>query len=246
MSVLGYIQKDVFRCKAGETPEPCCILLQEVHVRAFHVILDNDWVRKHFTITPVTPEKWPNRSVYGNVTLVSRSIPVSQAWSLEFGGSEMSRNAFLVDLKLDVPEHGTPPVTLRVANTHLESLPRGAGSRPLQMSLIAKLLKESGLHGGIVGGDMNAIGPSDIPIVANVGLVDAWQGDDEDEDGYTWGYQPPDRQFPPGRLDKILMTPGRRMEVEEPRKVGVGVKTVDGAWTSDHFGLLTRVSMLSI
>jgi tyrosyl-DNA phosphodiesterase 2 len=246
------MQKDVFLCKtAGDAPEPCCILLQEVHVRAFQAILDNEWVRRHFAITPVTPERWPNYNIYGNVTLVSRSIPVCHAWSLEFANSEMARNALLVDLKLGVPEHGEeeskPPVTIRIANTHLESLPQGASARPLQLLLIAKMLEEHGMHGGIVCGDMNAIGPSDIPIVADAGLLDTWgedDDDDDDEEGYTWGYQP-ECEYPPGRLDKILITPGSGFIIEGPKKIGVGVKTTDGEWVSDHYGLLTTASVVS-
>jgi tyrosyl-DNA phosphodiesterase 2 len=242
-TALAYIQKDVFSCKSGEAPDPCCILLQEVQVRAFQTILDNEWIRKHFAITPVTPERWPNASEYGNVTLVSHSIPACHAWSLEFANSRMSRNALLVDLKLSSPDRDNAPVTIRVANTHLESLSEGAVARPLQMVLIAKLLKEKMLHGGIVGGDMNAIGRSDVPKVADAGLVDTWGGDDEDEDGYTWGFQPKSR-YPPGRLDKILITPDSGFMIEEPKKVGVGVRTADGEWTSDHYGLLTTVSVI--
>jgi len=242
-AALGHIQRDVFRCRAGEGPEPCCILLQEVHIEAFHVILDNEWVRQHFAIAPVSPDKWPPHAEYGNVTLVSRTIPISEVWSLEFESSAMSRNALLVDLKLSESDSDSRVVTLRVANTHLESLSLGEKVRPVQMGLIAKLLKEKGIDGGIVGGDMNAIGASDAGIARSVGLVDSWKGREEDEEGYTWGYQTSE-EYPPGRLDKILFTPGRRIEVEEPKMIGVGVTTVDDIWVSDHYGLITTVRML--
>jgi tyrosyl-DNA phosphodiesterase 2 len=240
-TAFAHIQNDVFRCEKGEAPEPCCILLQEIHEQAFHVILENEWIRKHFILTPLSPEKWPSSATYGNVTLVSRLIPVSYAWSLEFGCSKMSRNVLLVDIKLSVPTK-SQVITLRVGNTHLESMPEGAKARPEQMGLIAKVLKDESLDGGIACGDMNAIGPSDWPLAEKVGLVDAWKGDDEDEEGFTWGYQSPS-EHPPGRLDKILFIPGTAYEVDEPKIVGAGLKTTQGLWASDHFGLVTTLRL---
>ena len=242
VAALAHIQKDVFSCRIDESPEPCCILLQEVNQSAFHAILENEWIRKHFAITPVAaPEKWPDG--YGNVTLVSRSIPIRNAWSLEFDMSKMSRTALLVDLTLSAQDSNSEEIALRVGNTHLESLPEGDRARVVQMGLVAKLLNEEGLDGGIVGGDMNAIGPSDGRLAAINGLLDAWQGLDEDEEGFTWGYQG-GGDHPPGRLDKVLFTNGRIFDVDEPTKVGVGVKTGDGLWVSDHYGLLTTVRVL--
>jgi len=241
-TALAHIQNDVFKCESGEPPEPCCILLQEVCEQAFCVVLENEWIKKYFILTPLSTDKWPPGATYGNVTLVSRMIPVSEAWSLEFGSSKMSRNALMVDIKLSVPEENSRVLTLRVANTHLESLPEGESARPEQMGLIAKVLKDKSLHGGIVCGDMNAIGPSDWSLAEKVGVVDAWKGDDDDEEGFTWGYQPP-CGHPTARLDKILFVPGNMYEVDEPKVVGVGLKTSQGLWASDHFGLVTALRL---
>jgi tyrosyl-DNA phosphodiesterase 2 len=112
--------------------------------------------------------------------------------------------------------------------------------------LIAKFLKQETIFGGIVCGDMNAIGPEDTPIVGQVGLRDAWRKGDKDERGFTWGYQG-GGDYPAARLDKILFLPRRGYKVDEPQRVGVGVKTgdedrqVDAVWTSDHYGLVTTV-----
>jgi len=154
----------------------------------------------------------------------------------------MLRNALLVDIKLSVPGENSQVITLRVANTHLESMPEGENARPEQLRLIAKLLK--GMNGGVACGDMNAIGPSDWALAEKVGLVDAWKGDDDDEEGFTWGYQPTS-EHPPGRLDKILFVPGKMYEVDEPKVVGVGLKTTQGLWASDHFGLVTTLRLCS-
>lgn len=247
VAALGYIQREVFGCSTpSQRPDPCCILLQEVSVSAFTVILTNDWVQRYFVVTPSSTDKWPCNATYGTVTLVSRTIPVSNAFTIDFGNSQMRRNALFVDVKLCVPVSPHMPrlsngiVTVRIANTHLESLPVGEPARPLQMRLIAESLQEYELRGGIVAGDMNAIGPSDTTLPEECGLMDAWQNGDDDEEGFTWGYQPTS-QYPPGRLDKVLFTMRGGFEVEVPQRFGVGERTESGEWISDHFGLRTTL-----
>ncbi|KAI0777131.1 Endonuclease/exonuclease/phosphatase [Irpex lacteus] len=240
-TVLEHIQFEVLGCTSDEEqPEPCCILLQEVNPEAFPEILDNDWIRRHFCVTPIKPDDWPDGH-YGNVTLVSRTIPVLNAHLLQFGNSFMGRHATVVDLRLDAPgshRQGTSVVTVRVANVHLESLPVGASMRPLQLSSAADMLREDGVHAGVVAGDMNAISSEDDLIHEQVGLSDAWRGDDEDEEALTWGHQPPSK-YPPGRLDKVLYTSNGRCTVEGPERIGVGLQTIEGEWASDHCGLVT-------
>ena len=111
----------------------------------------------------------------------------------------------------------------------------------------------------MVCGDMNAIQESDRNTPAEVGLLDAFQGD-EDPASHTWGYQPPCR-FAPGRLDKILYTPPTDapsssfhhacFSVDAPALVGVGLRApvplASGnnleVWASDHYGLATTLSI---
>lgn len=249
-AALEHIRQDVFNCKTtSERPEPCCILLQEVSIAAFTLILTNEWIQRCFLVVPSSTEKWPHNATYGNVTLVSRTVPVCGTFTIDFSTSEMTRNGLFVDVKLAVPapRHAARLsdgiVQVRIANTHLESLPRGARARPEQLRLIAESLQEYDLHGGIVGGDMNAIGPSDLRLGEQVGLLDAWRGEDDEEEGFTWGYQPPS-QYPAGRLDKLLWVARGGMEVEEPMRVGVGAKTGTGEWISDHYGLVTNVHVM--
>lgn len=258
---LDHIRTDVFQCASNaDMPPPCCVLLQEVEAEAIPVLLAHEWVRSHFRVTPVSNWSWPRRAHYGNVTLVSRHIGVLAASSLVFENSHMARNALMVDLQLFAKgieaeedevalqeekrqEKGLKPVKFRIANVHLESLPQGAKARPEQLALVAEALKDPSLHGGLVGGDMNAIGLSDISIPKEVGLLDAYTGEEHDVAGHTWGYQPREA-FPPGRLDKILYTPGAGVvKVEHPRCIGVGLKTADGTWVSDHHGLLAIVRL---
>ncbi|KAH8118064.1 Endonuclease/exonuclease/phosphatase [Phellopilus nigrolimitatus] len=240
---IEHIQLAVFRCTDEQAPQPCVLLLQEIEAEVIPVLLGNTWVRNHFQVTPISKFNWPGRAHYGNITLVARSIPVLSASSLVFANSHMSRNALIVDLQLGEPkaegliENATVDASetriVRVANVHLESLPQGAKARPEQLALVAKALKETGLFGGVVGGDMNAILESDIDTPKEVGVRDAYTGADDDVEGHTWGYQPI-CAFPPGRLDKILYTPGTGF---------VGVRTGRGDWVSDHYGLLTTFSI---
>lgn len=259
---LEYIQNDIFNCKDGQKPPPCCLLFQEIHYYAFPIILDYPWVQKYFTVAPASADDFPIPH-YGVVTLVSKSIPVSLVQSLHFGNSYMGRNALMVDLKLSPPgsrqkdrngegsrssgeserSFTSRYLTLRLANTHLESLPVGAYARPVQLANIAAYLNQEDLVGGVVCGDMNIIGPSDLYIHEQAGLLDAWNGEDEEE-GYTWGYQPPS-QFPPGRLDRVFYTQACAMncKVSRPERVGIDVMA-EGEWVSDHYGLLTTISIL--
>ena len=152
----------------------------------------------------------------------------------------MGRNALLVDvLVADAKTERTHRV--RVANTHLESLPEGGPARPVQLAAIGQLLRD--LDAGIVGGDMNMISPGDAHIHLLAGLQDAYTGP-ESKEGHTWGYQP-SCQFPPGRLDRIFYCDSEacNVRVDHPQRLGVGSRTTHGRWLSDHYGLLTTISV---
>ncbi|KAL0948946.1 hypothetical protein HGRIS_009051 [Hohenbuehelia grisea] len=253
-TALEYLRCDIFRCDDGQDPDDSVILLQEVNTHAFSVLLEDDWIRANYAITPVSPRHWPEHAAYGNVTLVSRKIDIVFAGVLEYGCSSMERTAIITDLRLSTdPDYGrgTRPVIVRVVNTHLESLTEGRIARPQQLRLVSALLtgkagKEDGVHCGIVCGDMNAICTEDRFLNREVGLRDAWRKGDEEEKGFTWGYQGRDvGRFPRARLDKVLFTPRRGLKVDEPIRIGVGVKTPDGKlFVSDHFGLITTMRVL--
>ena len=73
-TLLTHIQCAVFGCGGGEQPEPCAVLLQEVHA----------WVRAHFVVALTRAEHWPRGAGAGCVTLVARTIPVVRAHTLEY------------------------------------------------------------------------------------------------------------------------------------------------------------------
>ena len=259
-AALDHLQFHAFPEYNGGQPPPCLILLQEVWRHAFPALLAHPWVQAWFVIAPGSPEEgWPQgaRYGYGTVTLIARSLMVVASVCVHFGESEMGRNALVTDVLFGGAEPHAR--VLRVINTHLESLPAGAQRRALQLGFIAQLLRwggtESVVVGGVVCGDMNAISPSDAMLPEQNELVDAWEEqrrlgrsegevEDEDEDGITWGYQPP-CEFPPGRLDKILYTASDAFEVENIRKLAIGLQmpTPEGRmdWVSDHCALICQV-----
>ncbi|PIL35602.1 hypothetical protein GSI_02330 [Ganoderma sinense ZZ0214-1] len=230
--ILDHLKKAVL----GKHPHPAVVLLQELDAASFAALLAHRWVREHFAVTPPNTRRWQHS--YGLATLVSRAARVERSQMLQFHRTVMGRAALLVDVSFQAPEsHGR--YVVRIANTHLESLPIGERARPAQLGAIADLLREPGVHAGVVGGDMNMIGAADQFIHVAAGLHDAGADGPEAD---TWGYQPPSR-FPPGRLDRIFYTPCADLVVEPVRVVGRGLKTKRGQWASDHFGLQTTISL---
>jgi tyrosyl-DNA phosphodiesterase 2 len=248
---LQYLEKHVFKCPRGEAPEPCVIMLQEVHSDALPHLLDYGWIRDHFVVTPINHTRWPNESHYGNVTLVSRTLVVVKACILHFGHSSQSRAGVVVDIKLNTPATAAESreVTMRLINTHLESLPDGVHYRPIQLSILASYLKKRDeVQGGVIAGDMNAIGPSEVGFPVDVGLRDAWRKPDGDESGFTWGYQG-GGDFPAARLDKVLYLPRRGYKVDEPGRIGIDLRAEyteggEDIWVSDHYGLVATLRVL--
>ena len=246
---LRHIEEDVLQCKAGEAPEPCCILLQEVSDTVIPHLLRNTWVRKWFTVAPYSSIKWPKDAHYGNITLVSRSLTIAECHILHYGLTGMGRTSLCVKIRLNYPVPSKETAIICVVNTHLESLPQGAVWRPHQLDRCSRFLKLRGVTGGVVAGDMNTIMPEDEGIEKEVGLRDAWRRGSA-ENGKTWGYQGQNEEkFPCGRLDKILYLPWRGYKVDEPRRIGVGVKikgpsSGETLWASDHYGLESTLRMM--
>jgi len=96
---------------------------------------------------------------------------------------------------------------------------------------------------------MNPIGPKDSAMPAALGLKDTWRKGDRDERGITWGEQPK-TEFAAGRFDKILYLPRKGYRVDEPQRIGVGLRVkserfpTGSTWTSDHYGLWTKAHII--
>jgi len=245
---LRHIEEDVLQCKAGEAPEPCCILLQEVLATAIPHLLRDTWVRNWFLVTPYSSSKWPDGARYGNITLVSRSLMIAECHILHYGLTRMERTSLCVKIRLNYPAPSRETAIICVVNTHLESLTQGAVCRPHQLEMCSRFLRLGGVVGGVVAGDMNSIMPTDQVIEKDVGLRDAWRKGSADI-GKTWGYQGQNEGFPCARLDKVFYLPVQGYKVDEPRCIGVGVKTrgsssSEALWASDHYGLETTLRMM--
>ncbi|KAF8349121.1 Endonuclease/exonuclease/phosphatase [Amanita rubescens] len=234
-AALRHLEMDILGCKEGETPEPCCILLQELNATAFSHLLANS----------VGP------STFCHHTEIARKV----AWQCH--SSIYQRTGVIVDIRLNDPakdadgSRGSTSV-IRVINTHLESLPRGLTARRMQLDVLSKLLFVGGERcGGVIAGDMNAIGPNEHEYPAELGLRDAWNKSEDTKEGHTWGYQGPS-QYPAGRLDKVLYLPLDEYEVDTPERVGMGVivKNLESGdsmpqFVSDHYGLDTTLRMIA-
>ena len=233
--ILDHLEDTVL---AGDS-SPSCILLQELKEDSFEELCQHRWVREHYAITPPNVESW--KSYYGVATLVSRNVRASNAQRVHFTNSHMGRIALFVDIEMSIPGSDETRV-VRIANTHLESLPVGERRRPTQLQTIADKLREADVTGGgIVGGDMNMIGPADQDIHVRAGLQDAC----DDPEAVTWGFQPPTR-FSPGRLDRVFYV-GEHLEVAPVEVIGKGLTVMNsGEWASDHYGLATTVKLRSL
>lgn len=249
---LKHLEEEELQCRNGEAPDPCIILLQEVHPRALPAILKNEWVQKHFFVTPSSCSKWPEKAPCGVVTLIQREVRVVKADMLWFAESDMNRMALITDVALDVPSRDNEEMVIRIVNTHLESLaePQRAeryARRAAQLKLLTnKFLKDKEVDGGIIAGDMNALNQEDKELPAELGLGDAWLRGDDVPSGWTWGYQG-GGMYPKNRLDKILFLPNKDYRLEEPGRIGKGL-TYSGmgeeVYVSDHFGLVTTLEIV--
>ncbi|KAL0580968.1 hypothetical protein V5O48_001060 [Marasmius crinis-equi] len=225
--------------KKTKALKPCVVLLQEVHATMLEVIRSCPWVQGNFYVTPLNHLKWPNPHTYGNVTLVHRSLQVDQAFLLEYRLSPSSRSAIMIDVKLHSDK------VLRIANTHLESMDMNV-RRQEQLGMCARYCWGEGIDGGVIAGDLNAIDPDWETQVEQAGMEDAFQEGrhDRPEEGFTWGYQcntEADKQYPRGRLDRILFTPETGFEVTRPVVVGKGARDAGGRFISDHYGLAADI-----
>jgi len=239
--VISYIQREAFACHASEAPRPAVLMLQEVTRESFNVLLGHAWIRAHFRVVPASPDQWPHGAHYGVVTLLSNSIPIAYSASVEYHQTQHGRTALLTDILVG----GAEPRAriLRIINTHLESNMQGTSMRRAQMRAAAWWLRDTHIFGGVLCGDMNAITPSDKTFVKENGLEDAWHELISTAPGYTWGFQPPSLYLPPGRLDKILFVRRRGYEVGTPWQLGSQVRLADGAYLSDHCGLIAWLKM---
>ena len=146
-------------------------------------------------------------------------------------------------LCVDIIPPTAPDIVFRLVNVHLDSLER-LSYRTQQLEILAKVLRESGCSGGLIGGDFNAISPRDDELIDKNGLVDAWLAlhGSTDPDAPTWSVgREREVGLKPKRLDKVAVTGLRaeKMAILHPGLIEVPKPGGDSAlleW-SDHSGL---------
>ncbi|KAF3907131.1 hypothetical protein ABW21_db0204830 [Orbilia brochopaga] len=226
---------------------PAIIVLQEINHSMVKSLAENEWVQQHFYVTDISTDSgiW-TKSHYGTVTLVDRRIPVKTVLRLHYD-SDMNRDCLFVDVEA-ASSHNSQTVTVRVGNTHLESLVPPTPMRLNQIKLAGRfVLHDSNVYTGLIAGDMNPIDPFDAYLPVEVGLQDAYLdggGTEDNPAGHTWGYQEAQESpYPKRRFDKIFYAPGGRMTVEQVAVIGAGQKTTKQpeVFISDHFGVFGNI-----
>ncbi|KAK3048581.1 hypothetical protein LTR09_010076 [Extremus antarcticus] len=224
------------------------VFLQECVASDLELLANDSWVREHFALTDLGLENWQSGH-YGTVTLVCKRLPIASCFRVHYSETRMQRDGLFVDVLLQQK-------TVRLCNTHLESLAFEPARRPPQMKLVAEYMKDSGVHGAAVAGDFNAIQDFDRKLHEDNGLKDAFLelgGDEYDvEGGHTWGQQAASNkreQFGTTRMDKVFLVGGLRCtrferfgagvelerEDERTRIVDLGF---DRPWITDHLGVM--------
>lgn len=228
------------------------IYLQECTPEDLTTISNTPWVRERYHLLDVDPTNWATTH-YGTTTLVDARLPIVSAFRVHYSKTRMDRDALFLDISLSGK-------TVRLCNSHLESLAFDPPFRPPQMELVARYMHEGGLHAALAAGDFNAIQPFDRTLHSDNGLKDAYLelgGKEDSEEGFTWGQQAATKlreQFGCSRMDKVYYCGGVELvrferfggdvlaEGEEERRQIVELG-FEKPWVTDHLGVVAEVQL---
>lgn len=235
------------------------INLQECTPSDLHTISTNQWVRERFYITDLDSYSWGS-TLYGTTTLVDRRLEIASCFRVHYSATSMERDVLFVDIT--VPKTSK---SIRVGNTHLESLPLDPPLRPSQMRIAATHLHADELSGAVLMGDFNAIQPFDTSLHSDNDLKDAYLelgGQEGSEGGFTWGQQALAtlrERFGCSRMDKAYFR-GSKIKLQQFERFGADVEVdrekkeqKDGllklgferAWVTDHLGIKATFSIIT-
>lgn len=233
---------------------PLVLFFQEMTASYLDIIQNTPWIRARSQITDIDPSNWASSSAFGTTTLIDRRLAIRSVSRVLLGSSQ-GRDALFVDVDVGVSSMASS-VLVRFCNTHLESFNDDPPVRPGQLALISQHLHAEHLHAGVVAGDLNAIHKRVDSTLHNKNeLKDAYLENGGKNRGFTWGMQSakilvkgwPRRKYPCKRLDKFLFC--GNAHVKKPKAVGRGLRigaTRDGAFVSDHLGLIADMRILEI
>ena len=229
------------------------IFLQECVESDLTLLAADSWVQKTFAITDTSTKNWQSGH-YGTVTLIDRRLSVRDVFRVHYENTRMQRDGLFVDVSF--PSSNRATKSIRLCNTHLESLALNPNLRPSQMQLCAKYMHSDGIDGAAVAGDFNAIQDFDRQLHSDNQLKDAYLEcgglEDDAVGGHTWGQQASRtqrEQFGTSRMDKVFYCGeawkcasferfGAGVEVQEAsereRLIGLGF---DQPWITDHLGV---------
>ncbi|KAI1384611.1 Endonuclease/exonuclease/phosphatase [Hypoxylon trugodes] len=225
------------------------IYLQESIAQDLTTVGEKPWIREKYYVTDIDDSNWAAR--YGTTTLVDRRLDITNCFRVHYAKTRMQRDAFFVDIVLGGGK------TVRLCNTHLESLAFEPPFRPPQMQVVVKYMHDENVFGAVAAGDFNAIQPFDRTLHEDNGLKDAYLelgGKEDSEEGYTWGQQATTtlrERFGCSRMDKVYFAGrvkllsferfGRDVELSDPaqreRVVSLGFEK---PWITDHLGVVAH------
>ncbi|XXG96586.1 kti12, chromatin associated [Hypoxylon texense] len=245
-------------------PEAAVVIyLQECVREDLAAVGEKGWVRDRFRVADVDGANWATR--YGTTTLVDRRLDVAACFRVHYRKTRMQRDAFFVDVVLGGSggsQGQGKTKTIRLCNTHLESLALEPPFRPAQVQLVAEYMRAEGVDGALAAGDFNAIQPFDRTLHSDNGLKDAYLelgGREDSDDGYTWGQQAATTlrdRFGCSRMDKVYFT-GDCLKLQSFRRFGADVLVSGEAeqkrimslgfekpWITDHLGVVATVEVV--
>lgn len=168
---------------------------------------------------------------------------------MHYSATRMERDVLVTDVLLQKR-------TIRLCNTHLESLASEPPLRIAQMKLVASYMHADGIDAAIAAGDFNAIQPFDATLHSDNDLSDAYLeqgGNEADSTGHTWGQQAATVQrqrFGTSRMDKVFYRPAQALKLLAFTPFGADVLVenaseaeglmnlgFDKPWVTDHLGV---------
>lgn len=206
------------------------VFLQECVESDLARLAADPWIQQTFAITDTSTEHWQSGH-YGTNTLIDNRLDVRDVCRVHYEKTRMQRDGLFVDISF--PSQSGGHKTIRLCNTHLESLALEPPLRPAQIELCAKYMHASEVDFAAAAGDFNAIQDFDKQLHSDNGLKDAYLelggSEDDAEGGHTWGQQAATSQrerFGTSRMDKVFFC-GGAMTCVSFERIGGGVEVED-------------------